>query len=90
MQPVGADGQPFSSTRIRNMISAGDVGSVVGLLGRQYNLEGVVVPGDQRGRKMGFPTANLKTEKIFCLLPVCMLLRSATGCRNMEGLLIWG
>lgn len=63
MQPVGADGQPFSSTRIRNMISAGDVGSVVGLLGRQYNLEGVVVPGDQRGRKMGFPTANLKTEK---------------------------
>lgn len=63
LQPVGADGLPFSSTRIRNMVSEGDVGHVVDLLGRQYNLEGIVVPGDQRGRKLGFPTANLETEK---------------------------
>jgi riboflavin kinase / FMN adenylyltransferase len=63
MQPVGADGLPFSSTRIRNMVSEGDVSHVVDLLGRQYNLEGVVVPGDQRGRQLGFPTANLDTEK---------------------------
>ncbi len=63
LQPVGADGLPFSSTRIRNMVSEGNVSQVVDLLGRQYNLEGVVVPGDQRGRQLGFPTANLDTEK---------------------------
>ncbi|MCK5795158.1 MAG: bifunctional riboflavin kinase/FAD synthetase, partial [Anaerolineales bacterium] len=63
LQPVGDDGLPYSSTRIRAMISAGDVSSVVRLLGRQYNLEGVVVPGDQRGRELGFPTANLETTK---------------------------
>ncbi len=63
LQPVGGDGLPYSSTRIRTMIAAGDVAEVVRLLGRQYNLEGVVVPGDQRGRELGFPTANLETEK---------------------------
>ena len=63
LQPVGADGLPYSSTRIRTMVAAGDVAGVVRLLGRQYNLEGVVVPGDQRGRKLGFPTANLETTK---------------------------
>jgi riboflavin kinase/FMN adenylyltransferase len=63
LQPVGDDGLPYSSTRIRQMVAAGDVSGVVRLLGRQYNLEGVVVPGDQRGRTLGFPTANLETEK---------------------------
>jgi riboflavin kinase/FMN adenylyltransferase len=63
LQPVGEDGLPYSSTRIRAMVAAGDVAGVVKLLGRQYNLEGLVVPGDQRGRELGFPTANLKTDK---------------------------
>ena len=63
LQPVGDDGLPYSSTRIRRMVAAGDVSDVVRLLGRQYNLEGVVVHGDQRGRTLGFPTANLETEK---------------------------
>jgi len=63
LQPVGDDGLPYSSTLIRQMVAAGDVSGVVRLLGRQYNLEGVVVPGDQRGRALGFPTANLETEK---------------------------
>lgn len=63
LQPVGDDGLPYSSTRIRGMVAAGDVAGVVRLLGRQYNLEGLVVPGDQRGRELGFPTANLETEK---------------------------
>ena len=63
LQPVGSDGLPYSSTRIRTMVAAGDVAEVVQLLGRQYNLDGVVVPGDQRGRELGFPTANLQTNK---------------------------
>jgi len=63
LQPVGADGEPYSSTRIRRMIAAGEVSAVVDQLGRHYNLEGRVVPGEQRGRKLGFPTANLTTDK---------------------------
>lgn len=63
LQPIGADGQPYSSTRIRQMLAAGKVAEVVPLLGRHYNLEGKVVAGEQRGRQIGFPTANLKTEK---------------------------
>lgn len=63
LQPVGADGQPYSSTRIRQLLAAGKVAEVVALLGRHYNLEGEVVAGEQRGRKIGYPTANLNTEK---------------------------
>ena len=68
LQPVGKDVLPYSSTRIRSMVATGDMGGAVRLLGRQYNLEGLVVPGDQRGRELGFPTANLETDKE--LLPV--------------------
>lgn len=63
LQPVGADGLPYSSTRIRQLLAEGEVAAAVNLLGRHYNLEGVVVAGKQRGRKIGFPTANLETEK---------------------------
>jgi len=63
LHPVGADGQPYSSTGIRQKLAAGDVSGVVELLGRHYTLEGRVVAGDQRGRTIGFPTANLVTEK---------------------------
>ena len=63
LQPIGADGHPYSSTRIRKLIAAGEVRDVVDLLGRHYTFEGRVVPGEQRGRKLGFPTANLVTEK---------------------------
>lgn len=63
MQPVGADGKPYSSTGIRRMIADGNVNEVVALLGRHYTFEGKVVPGEQRGRRLGFSTANLVTEK---------------------------
>ncbi len=63
LQPVSVAGEPYSSTRIRNLIMAGDVAEAKGLLGRHYNFEGEVVPGFKRGRKMGFPTANLITDK---------------------------
>ena len=63
LQPVSDAGEPYSSTRIRNLIKAGDVAEAKTLLGRHYNFEGKVVPGFQRGRKMGFPTANLVTDK---------------------------
>ncbi|MEU7653790.1 bifunctional riboflavin kinase/FAD synthetase [Micromonospora taraxaci] len=56
---VAEDGTVFSSTYIRSCVDAGDVGAAAAALGRPHRLEGVVVRGDQRGRELGFPTANL-------------------------------
>ncbi|GAB4276187.1 MAG: bifunctional riboflavin kinase/FAD synthetase [Candidatus Promineifilaceae bacterium] len=52
-------GKRVSSSRIRRAMAEGDMETVNGCLGRPYHLEGVVVKGDQRGRTIGFPTANL-------------------------------
>jgi riboflavin kinase / FMN adenylyltransferase len=49
----------ISSTRIRALVSGGEVSEAVGLLGRPYVLRGEVVVGDKRGRSIGFPTANV-------------------------------
>lgn len=48
-----------SSSRIRAGLASGDVEDVAGCLARPYHIRGVVVMGDQRGRTIGFPTANL-------------------------------
>jgi riboflavin kinase/FMN adenylyltransferase len=56
----GTDGDPVvSSTYIRSCVDAGDVAEAARALGRPHRLEGIVVRGDQRGRELGFPTANL-------------------------------
>jgi riboflavin kinase / FMN adenylyltransferase len=60
---VAAGDTVFSSTYIRSLIAAGDVGAAAAALGRPHRLEGVVVRGDQRGRQLGFPTANLMTSQ---------------------------
>lgn len=51
----------ISSSRVRAALSAGDLALAARLLGRPFDLDGVVVRGDQRGRALGFPTANLAT-----------------------------
>lgn len=51
-----------SSTRIRRLVSEGEVDEAGALLGHHYFINGEVVPGSHRGRTHGFPTANLKTE----------------------------
>ncbi|MFB9234377.1 bifunctional riboflavin kinase/FAD synthetase [Plantactinospora siamensis] len=56
---VTDDGTVFSSTYIRSCIDAGDVSAAAAALGRPHRLAGVVIRGDQRGRQLGFPTANL-------------------------------
>jgi riboflavin kinase / FMN adenylyltransferase len=53
-----------SSTAIRDAVAVGDLGRATGLLGRVHDMDGTVVPGDQRGRTLGFPTANLQTEAV--------------------------
>jgi riboflavin kinase / FMN adenylyltransferase len=51
-----------SSTRVRRLVSEGRVDEAGALLGHAYSIDGTVVRGDQRGRTIGFPTANLCTE----------------------------
>jgi riboflavin kinase/FMN adenylyltransferase len=59
---VTVDDVVFSSTYIRACVDAGDVRAAAAALGRPHRIEGVVVRGDQRGRQLGFPTANLLCE----------------------------
>lgn len=54
------DGAPISSTRIRERLSEGDVAGAATMLGRSYDLSGVVVTGEAMGRKLGYPTANIR------------------------------
>jgi riboflavin kinase/FMN adenylyltransferase len=54
-------GEPFSSTLTRRLIAEGDVEGASEILGRPHRVEGVVVRGAQRGRELGFPTANVET-----------------------------
>lgn len=54
----------ISSTRIRNLISVGEVAEAAALLGRSYVLRGEVVLGDRRGRSIGFPTANVRPDPV--------------------------
>ena len=51
-----------SSSRIRELLAAGELRDAAALLGRPHELEGIVVSGDQRGGTLGFPTANLAVE----------------------------
>ena len=56
---VSPDGKPVSSTRVRRLVTTGQVDEVIALLARAHSVEGMVVPGEQRGREMGLPTANV-------------------------------
>jgi riboflavin kinase/FMN adenylyltransferase len=58
--PFTLDGERVSSTRIRGLLAAGDFDSASRLLGRRFVIGGHVVRGAQLGRKLGYPTANLR------------------------------
>ncbi|MBB2912275.1 riboflavin kinase/FMN adenylyltransferase [Streptosporangium becharense] len=66
--PLVTDGETISSTLIREQIAAGDMEAVTATLGRPHRVEGVVVRGYQRGRQLGFPTANLESPE-FTAIP---------------------
>jgi riboflavin kinase/FMN adenylyltransferase len=57
--PVLLDGKRVSSGRIRDALVAGDTGAATRLLTRDFAIEGLVQPGDARGRELGYPTANM-------------------------------
>lgn len=58
---------PYSSTSVRALLAAGDVAGAAAQLGRPHEVRGVVVRGDERGRELGFPTANIEVPREICL-----------------------
>lgn len=71
INPVTVDGIPVGSTAIRQYLAAGRVEAAAAMLGYPFYLRGQVVHGDGRGRKLGFPTANLLVN--------CELIRPGNG-----------
>jgi riboflavin kinase / FMN adenylyltransferase len=62
---VEAGGEIISSSHIRGLILAGEVDVAARLLGGPFKLRGTVVPGDRRGRELGFPTANIVPDEAY-------------------------
>ena len=61
--PVCCEGARVSSSRLRELVAAGHVARAAAWMGRAYRMRGRVVPGDRRGRILGFPTANVVPEE---------------------------
>lgn len=70
VEEVAVDGGAISSSRIRRVLEEGDVEAAARALGRRYSIQGPVVQGMQRGRKLGFPTANIGVGDPEKLLPL--------------------
>ncbi len=66
---IKLNGAVVSSTNIRNIIKEGNVEMAAMMLGRAYSIPGIVVHGDERGRIIGFPTANINLAKSKFVLP---------------------
>jgi riboflavin kinase/FMN adenylyltransferase len=65
---AAADGAlPYSSTRVRTLLAAGEVAEAASILGRPHEVRGGVEHGDARGRELGFPTANVAVGGRLCL-----------------------
>ena len=60
-------GVPYSSTEARSLLARGDVERAAAILGRPHEVRGGVERGDQRGRELGFPTANVAVPERICL-----------------------
>ena len=69
VEPMECEGEVVSSTAIRFALSQGDMIKVSQLLGRRFTLSGQVMKGDQRGKTLGFPTANLVPDPEQALPP---------------------
>lgn len=67
VEPVDLDGMPVSSSRIREHLADGHPERAEALLGRLFEVRGKVIRGDQRGRTIGYPTANLQLTEPFVI-----------------------
>ncbi len=83
---VEAEGADCSSTRIRTALEDGEVGLAARLLGYAYAVDGIVRPGDRRGRTLGFPTANVDPLGRSPLLPAKGVYAVKAGLREPQGM----
>jgi len=86
------DDVAVSSTRIREALERGDVSEARHFLGRNYSLTGMVVRGDQIGRTIGYPTANIQVDSVYKLIPMdgIYAVRVSIGKRLFSGMLYIG
>jgi riboflavin kinase/FMN adenylyltransferase len=82
--------EPISSSRIRAALSEGAVAAANRLLGYHWFFDGCVVKGDQRGRELGFPTANTMTPTGFQLAQGVYAVRARLGNRLLDGVAAYG
>ncbi len=79
------DGEPCSSTRIRQLIARGEVAQARRLLRDPYEIRGGVVSGDRRGRELGYPTANIRPCGRRLLLPAHGIYAVRAAVREASG-----
>lgn len=86
---VSAGSIVVSSSRVRERLAAGDVETAAILLRRYYSISGTVVQGDQRGRTIGFPTANIAPDGEQKLIPAngVYAVRLETGGQRYNGVM---
>lgn len=66
---IKINNQTVSSSKIRELIDIGNVSEAASMLGRKYTINGVVIKGEGRGKKLNFPTANLQITNDYKLFP---------------------
>jgi len=85
LEPIAKEDEVYSSTSIRRLILEGDVAGVVALMGRHFTLEGRVVHGVKRGKQLGFPTANLSSDKELLPKPGVYAVKVRHGDAVLDG-----
>jgi riboflavin kinase/FMN adenylyltransferase len=75
--PVTVDGEIAASTKVRGHLGAGDLAGAERMLGRPWDVDGVVVHGAKRGRVLGIPTANIAPEVELAIAPGIYAVRLA-------------
>lgn len=87
---IGEGVDIISSSLIRTALGEGDVVKANHLLGYRWFVEGVVIKGDQRGRELGYPTANVRTPAGFHLAQGVYAVRAILGDRRIDGVAAYG
>ncbi|SFP08969.1 riboflavin kinase / FMN adenylyltransferase [Salibacterium halotolerans] len=83
---VTRNGEKISSTAVKECIQTGDIEKAGSLLGRPYSIRGVVEGGEQRGRTIGFPTANIHKHDLYIVpAPGVYAVRIYVGGRWLDG-----
>ncbi|MEP9379575.1 bifunctional riboflavin kinase/FAD synthetase [Aquabacter sp. CN5-332] len=90
VEPMRDEGDPISSSAIRNALAAGQVGHAAHMLGRPWSVSGAVIHGDKRGRDLGFPTANIALPAGTTLAFGIYAVRARVGGEVIDGVASYG